>query len=323
MGGELDKMVMSPFPNFALWFPGQGAQYVGMGRDLYEKCAAAKRVFDRSEDVLGMPLKRLCFEGPEDELNLTLNSQPAIFVTSLATWSVIREEYPGLAPQLTCGLSLGEFSALTAGGSLDFETGLRLVQKRGQWMHEAGSANPGGMCSVIGLSPEKCTETAAEAGIQVANYNSPEQTVLSGMQPGVEKALVIAKEKGAKKVIPLKVSGAFHSRLMSSAEEKLRDELAGIELKSPNTGFVPNVTAEIEKDPEKIRHYLALQVTHSVKWLQSMQLTATQGIGFVLEMGPGKVLKGLAKRTTDQINVMSVETAEDIKNIHSFFSQTV
>ena len=308
---------------FALLFPGQGAQYVGMGKEVFEQFPTARRLYEKADQILGFPISKLCFEGPEEQLNLTINAQPAIFLTSLAIWEVLRETYPDLKPQATCGLSLGEFSALTAAGFFDFEQGLKLVRKRGEWMHESGQKNPGAMCSVIGLDAKLCEEVAAAAGVQVANFNSPEQIVLSGITEGIEKAMPLAKEKGAKKVIPLKVSGAFHSNLMSDAQEKLAQELNHIECAGRlNMQFLPNVLGGFLADAAQVKPGLAKQVTHSVKWTQTIQSLHAQGFKTALEMGPGKVLKGLARRTVDDFTVNSVETAADIQALGALIHGT-
>lgn len=294
-----------------------------MGREVFDQFPAARKFYERADQILGFPISKLCFEGPEDHLNLTVNAQPAIFLTSLAIWEVLRETYPDLKPQATCGLSLGEFSALTAAGFFDFEQGLKLVRKRGEWMHEAGQKNPGAMCSVIGLAADLCEEVAAAAGVQVANFNSPEQIVLSGSAEGIEKAMPLAKEKGAKKVIPLKVSGAFHSDLMSDAQEKLAQELNRIEGAGRlNMQFLPNVLGDFLADPAQVKPGLAKQVTHSVKWTQTIQALSAQGVKMALEMGPGKVLKGLARRTVDEFTVNSVETAADIQALGALIHGT-
>lgn len=306
-------------PPFALLFPGQGAQYVGMGKEIYQESPRAREIFAKADEMMAFPLSKLCFEGPEPQLNLTVNSQPAIFVTSLAIWESVKQIRKELRPSLTCGLSLGEFSALTSADVLDFQSCLALVRKRGQWMHEAGNQHPGAMCSVIGLDTALCEQTAAESGAQIANYNSPGQIVLSGSNSAIEKAMEIAKMKGAKKLIPLKVSGAFHSNLMSSAQEKLQQELAKTSFKAPSIGFISNVTADFSVQPEEIRNRLALQVTHSVRWYQSLELIFEKGIRHAIEVGPGKVLKGLAKRTVPELNVFNIETPQDISGLESFF----
>lgn len=299
--------------SFALFFPGQGAQYVGMGKEIHGAFPRARALFEQADRVLGFPLTRLCFEGPGEELNLTIHAQPAIYVVSLAIWEVIRDRDPECAPAVTCGLSVGEFSALTAAHSLSFEEGLHLVRKRGEWMHEAGEKNPGAMCSVIGLNVAVCEELAKEASVEVANYNSPDQTVLSGSLAGIDRAMILAKEKGAKRVIPLKVSGAFHSQLMAEAGIKLKEELRKVRLHPPRFGFVPNVRASMVSDPAEIRDGLAEQVTQSVRWMQTVQLIHARGIRLALEMGPGKVLQGLVRRVVNDFAVRSVESVEDME----------
>jgi len=308
--------------SFALLFPGQGAQTVGMGKLFFENSPEARALFLKADDILGFELSKLCFEGPEEQLNLTLYSQPAIFVTSLALWTAVKNSCPGINPAVTCGLSLGEFSALTAAGVLGFEEGLRLVQKRGRWMHAAGEKQPGTMCSIIGLSPSDCEQVAAESGAYVANYNSLEQTALSGNAEAIEKAMALAKTKGAKKVIALKVSGAFHSPLMSSAQVLLAEELRQVSLETPEISVICNVTAEVTSEEETIRENLEAQVTHSVRWVQTMQEMEKLGIKNALEVGPGKVLKGLAKRSFPGFSVTNIETPQDLDQLSVLIGNT-
>ena len=206
-------------------FPGQGAQFVGMGRDLYEPFPAAKKIFEEADSVLGYSLSRTCFEGPEEELTRTRIAQPAIFITSLAALKVFQEKFPHLKPAFAAGLSLGEFTALVAAGSLDFKEGLTLVKKRAEAMETAAANHPGTMASMIGLTPEQCEKIAEEAKCQVANFNSPDQTVLSGTAETIEKACQIAESRGAKRAMRLKVGGAFHSSLMQEAKDALKQAL--------------------------------------------------------------------------------------------------
>jgi len=315
----MDQMVEAL--SFALLFPGQGAQTVGMGKAFFESSEPARRCFCDADRILGFEISKLCFEGPEEQLNLTVYSQPAIFATSLAIWEAVKSYCPQISPAVVCGLSLGEFSALTAAQSLNFEEGLRLVQKRGLWMHEAGENQPGTMCSVIGLSPGDCELTAKEAGAFVANYNSLEQTALSGSKEAIEKAMQIAKEKGAKKVIPLKVSGAFHSPLMSRAQSLLGEELRKTSIRPPSSRFICNVSAEVVADPELIRKNLEAQVTHSVRWVQTLQEIEKLGIKNAIEIGPGKVLKGLAKRSSPDLTVHNIEKPEDLTQPGGFIEK--
>jgi [acyl-carrier-protein] S-malonyltransferase len=304
--------MVNPPLRLALLFPGQGAQYVGMGKEIADAYPAARAVYEDADAILNFPISRLCFQGPEQELNLTVNAQPAIYVTSLAIWAAVKQAYPELRASSVCGLSLGEFSALTAAGALGFDDGVRLVRKRGEWMHEAGQTNPGSMCSVIGLAEDLCAAVARECGVQIANYNSPDQIVLSGPAEGIQSALALAKAKGAKRVIPLNVSGAFHSKLMAPAAVKLKAELATVRLKKPEVDFLPNVRGDFEKEAENIRICLSDQVTQSVRWTQTIRALRARDTRLGLEMGPGKVLKGLAKRISDDFAVWSAEIPEDL-----------
>lgn len=299
-------------PMVGLLFPGQGAQTVGMGRDLYEKSPRAKEIFDKADEVLGFALSKVIFEGPVEELTKTSNSQPAIFTTSLAALAALEEKYPSLKISSACGLSLGEFSALAALKVFSFEEGLKLVKNRGQWMDEAANKTDGGMVSIIGASAEQCGEIAKEAGIEIANINSPEQIVLSGNKANVEKAAQIAQSKGIKKVVVLNVSGAFHSSLMQEAEDKLTEHLKGIQFKAPQGKFISNVTGSFESDPEKIKNNLGHQVTSSVQWVKTLETLFKDGNKDFIELAPGKVLKGLARRTNRELTVQNIETESDI-----------
>lgn len=316
-------MVNTMENKYAILFPGQGAQYVGMGKDFYENCDVARKIYDKADEILGFKLTELCFNGPAEELELTKNAQPAIFVTSYAILKSIADKYPDLAPSAVCGLSLGEFSALSVAGSIEFDTAVSLVRKRGLWMHESGTQNPGSMCSIIGLNVSGCEEVALQSGVQLANYNSPEQIVLSGSVDGIAKSIELANEKGAKKAIQLKVSGAFHSSLMSNAEEKMREELKSVKISSPSVRFVPNVTAEYADDPEEIRTYLAEQVTNSVRWFQTIEMLVEDGYRKCVEVGPGKVLKGLARRINSDLDVTNVDKVSDLDKVHNIISAEI
>lgn len=298
---------------YAFLFPGQGAQYAGMGKSVYDAFPEAKKTFDDADQILNFPLSKLCFEGPEEELTQTVNAQVAIFVTSIATLRAIQARRPDLKPTATCGLSLGEFSALVACESLSFEDGVRLVKRRGELMQEAGKQNPGSMVSVIGLAQPECEKVCQEAGIQIANVNSPEQIVLSGTIEGVEKAAKLATEKGAKKAIILKVSGAFHSRLMQTAMDGLLEYLKKVQLKNPKAVFIPNVLGEPVTTADEIRTLLGQQVTKSVLWTKSVGFLKSKNFIDALEIGPGKVLKGLIRRIESSIQVTNLETKEDIE----------
>lgn len=304
-----------------LLFPGQGSQFVGMGKDLCDAFPTAQKIYQQASDILGYSLTDLCFNGPEDKLTSTIYAQPAIYVTSYAALRVLQEKFPDLKGGFFAGLSLGEFSALTAAGSIKFEDGLKLVQKRAQAMEESAAAHPGTMASILGLSPEGCEETAKEAGCEVANLNSPDQIVLSGSRESIEKACKIAEAKGAKRAIVLKVGGAFHSTLMRDAKETLEKALSATQIQAPQNTFIPNVTAQKTLQPEEIRSLLARQLMSPVRWIETMTRASEQGISLFLEVGPGKVLKGLARKCQPQLNVEPCGTAADLEKLQTLFAQ--
>lgn len=320
------------FKKFGLLFPGQGAQAVGMGKELYETEPAARIVYDKASEVLGRDLSSLCFQGPEDELMATANSQPAIFVTSIATLNVLvhymKKENSGnesgateiFTPEditafgsLAMGLSLGEPTALVASGALGFEDGLRFVERRGYLMDEASKRTDGKMASIIGLALDKIEEICCGIGCQVANLNCPGQVVISGHAGKVELAMDLAKNAGAKRAIPLKVSGAFHSELMTPAKEKLGVFLADMDIREPSVDFISNVDACITRDPEKIRQNLADQLDSRTLWQASMEKAVASGTADYLEIGPGTVLSGLARKIDGSVRVVSLHSSDDIK----------
>lgn len=300
---------------FGFLFPGQGAQTVGMGKDFYESSPEAKSVFDRANQILGFPLTKLCFEGPDEELTRTVNAQIAIFVTSIAMLEAVRAQHPSLRPKLACGLSLGEFTALVALESILFEDGLRLVRRRGELMEDANRKNPGTMASILGLTEKDCASLCSETGTELANLNSPEQFVISGPAEAVNKACKIAKIKGAKRAILLKVGGAFHSSLMEHAKAGLEDTLRKINIKAPKGIFIPNVTGEPVSEPETIRALLAKQLTSSVQWIKTMESVGHVGKTELLELGPGRVLKGLARKINSNLSVVSIEKRTDLEQL--------
>lgn len=295
----------------ALLFPGQGSQEVGMGRDLALAYPEAARTFDEADEILGLRLSRIMWEGPEEELVLTANAQPAILVHSVAVLRVLGEE---LGPvHLAGGHSLGEFTAHVAAGTLEFPDALRAVRRRGQLMLEAGNRRPGSMAALLGLDEEQaqavCREASKEDSVVVtANLNSPGQVVISGDEAAVERALPIARDAGAKKAVPLKVSGAFHSPLMEPAREGLRKELGAVSFRRSRFPVVANVDAGPVDDPERARDLLVEQLTAPVRWQDCVEAMVAGGVDRFLELGPGSVLKGLNRRIARGVPTESVGT---------------
>jgi len=297
----------------ALLFAGQGAQVVGMGKDLAEKFPSAKAWFERANTALGYDLASICFNGPDAELTKTEHAQPGIFLVSWVAFQLLKEQVPNLKFDATAGLSLGEFTALTAAGAMSFEDGLRVVRQRGRFMQEACDATRGGMAAVIGLDEIPTREVCAEAGVVLANLNCPGQLVISGEEEKIVKACEIAKAKGARKAIPLPVAGAYHSPLMAGAQPKLQGELAKIKISAPVVPVISNVTAQPHNSPPKISSRLVEQVTSSVLWENSMRYLLAQGFTRFIELGPGAALSGFVKRidkSATMLNVADVASLE-------------
>jgi [acyl-carrier-protein] S-malonyltransferase len=290
----------------ALLFAGQGSQTVGMGRDLCEKFPACASLFARANEILDRDLRTICFTGPENVLTKTDNAQPALFVHSLAALAALKLAVPGLTFYATAGLSLGEFTALSAAGVTSFDDGLRMVQARGRFMQEACDATTGGMASIIGMDEAELTKVCQEADVDIANLNCPGQTVISGDKDKITKALELAKEHGAKRAIPLVVAGAYHSRLMESAKVKVASSLAQLPMQPPEVPVVSNVTARPATTVAEIKDLLVRQVTSPVRWSESMQWLVGQGFGRFIELGPGGVLAGLMKRISRDVEVISI-----------------
>jgi [acyl-carrier-protein] S-malonyltransferase len=292
----------------AFLFPGQGAQTVGMGQSLYDSLPAARQLFDRASAALGYDLTKICFEGPAEELDSTIYSQPALFVTSLAALEQLRAQSPDvvLACEAAAGLSLGEYTAMTFAGVMEFEEGLNVVRQRGEAMQDASDANPSGMVSILGLEVEKVQALCDEARgpgevLQIANFLCPGNIVVSGSNAACEKAATLAENYGAMKAVPLAVAGAFHTPLMQTAVEKLTSALAQVKLKKPQRMVISNVDAQPHDDPEEIRDLLIRQVISPVRWEDSMRWLLGSGCSTFYEVGPGRVLRGLMKRIDRKI----------------------
>jgi [acyl-carrier-protein] S-malonyltransferase len=297
----------------ALLFAGQGAQAVGMGKDLAEKFPSARTWFDRANTALGYDLAAICFNGPEAELTKTENAQPGIFLVSWVAFQLLKEHLPELKFDATAGLSLGEFTALTAAGAMSFEDGLRVVRQRGKFMQEACDATRGGMAAIIGLDEASTREVCAEAGVTLANLNCPGQIVISGEAEKIAKACELGKARGAKRALPLTVAGAYHSPLMAGAQPKLQAELAQIKISQPMVPVISNVTAQAHGAPAEISVRLVEQVTSSVLWEKSMRTLLAQGFTRFIELGPGTALSGFMKRIDKSAQMLNVADAASLE----------
>jgi [acyl-carrier-protein] S-malonyltransferase len=297
----------------ALLFAGQGAQVTGMGKDLAEKFPGAKTWFNRANATLGYDLASICFNGPEAELTKTENAQPGIFLVSWVCFELLKGKIPNLKFDATAGLSLGEFTALTAAGAMSFEDGLRVVRQRGKFMQEACDATRGGMAAIIGLDEKLTREVCAEAGVELANLNCPGQLVISGEVEKISKAVELAKAKGAKRAIPLPVAGAYHSPLMAGALPKLKNELEKIKISEPAVPVISNVTAQPHGDATEISVRLVEQVTSSVLWENSMRYLLAQGFTRFIELGPGTALGGFMKRIDKSAQMLNVADAASLE----------
>lgn len=295
--------------SIAFLFPGQGSQSVGMGQELAAQYAVAKQTFAEADAALGFKLSQLCFEGPEEDLKLTENTQPAILTVSVAAFRVLREK--GYACQFAAGHSLGEYSAHVAAGALSFTDAVCAVRQRGRYMQEAVPVGQGAMAAVLGLGPEAveqlCQEAAQGEMVQAANVNSPEQIVISGHQGAVERAAELAKQHGAKRAIMLAVSAPFHSALMQPAQERLGCYLRGLTINSPNFPVIANISAEPVTTAADTRDTLIRQVTGTVQWERSMRALIVAGVGTFVELGPGKVLCGLMRQIDRNKGCVNVE----------------
>ena len=299
-------------------FPGQGSQAIGMGQDLCTHSKTARTVFDEADMFIGTKLSSLCFYGPEESLKQTIYTQPALYVTSVAALRVLREAGAPL-PEAVAGHSVGEYAALFAAGAFDFETGLHLVERRAQEMHRAALTSPGAMAAVLGLTGAEvvaaCQEAQSAGAVQAANFNGGGQVVISGSPNGVARASEIAKTNGAKRVIPLNVSGAFHSSLMSPAVEAMQYALKSAVVNPTKIPVVANLTADYETQPDEIKANLAAQIDHPVRWEETIGRLAADGVDTFVEVGSGTVLTGLMKRLAPEARVYSVG---DMAGIRAF-----
>ena len=297
----------------ALLFTGQGAQSVGMGRDLAEQFPTAADLFQEADDVLGRKLSEIAWHGPIEELTKTSNCQPALFVHGLACLSILRELAGNFPIGGAAGLSLGEMTAHAAAGTFDFATGLKLVQRRGELMDDACAATNGAMAAMIGADESAVRALAADADVDVANINAPGQIVISGEKAKVEIAVGLAKEHGIRRAMLLNVAGAYHSRLMESAHQKLGAVLLHVPVQPPRFPVLANVTGAEVTTPIEIRRTLQDQVTGTVRWLDCMERLVNLGCEFFIELGPGGVLAGLLRRTRKEVDVMSVSDADSVR----------
>lgn len=316
---EKSGLTMAGKNKIALVFPGQGSQYVGMGRSLYERFPAARDVFHEADETLGFSLSKLCFDGRADELEDTINTQPAILTVSVATLAVINERFESVgatySPTVVAGHSLGEITALVAAGVLDFKDGLELVRERGRLMKEAGLEMPGGMAAIVGLDwealAEVCQAASAEGGVVViANDNCPGQSVISGELTALERAMTLAVKRGARRVVRLGISIASHSPLMERASQQLNDLVGRVNFHEPVLPIVTNITGQVSTSVDELRRNIGAHVVLPVQWSNSVRAMIDGGVNTFLEIGPGEVLSGLIRRVKRDVKTLSIKDIE-------------
>ncbi|UCG83278.1 MAG: ACP S-malonyltransferase [Dehalococcoidia bacterium] len=294
-------------------FPGQGSQAVGMGYDLFQNSREAKEVFEEADEALGIPISRLCFEGPEDELRKTINSQPAILIASIACLRAATGINGTLRPAFVAGHSLGEYTALVVANVLDFTDAVRLVRERGRLMYEAGIARPGSMAAIIGLDDETVDEVCRETGAQIANFNCSGQVVVSGTKEALALTMDLAQSRGAVGVVPLEVSGAFHSELMQPAVEGMNQAISQLDFRSPQIPIVANCTARPITTSDEVKEELVRQLCNCVQWQPSVEYMIEAGVSTFIEIGPGIVLSKLIKRISRGAKVLNMGDQESIQ----------
>ncbi len=308
--------------SIAFLFPGQGSQAVCMGKDLAERYPVARRTFEEADEALGRKLSQLCYEGPDDQLRLTENTQPAILTVSVAAWRVLEEK--GIRPSFVAGHSLGEYSAHVAAGTISFADAVRTVRNRGKYMQDAVPVGAGAMAAILGMDVDAvgavCGEAAQGQVCEPANLNSPDQTVISGHAPAVERAVKLAQERGAKRAVMLPVSAPFHCSLMKAAQERLGADLQKLQFSQPKFPVICNVYATAIQDGESAREALVRQVTGAVKWSDSMKLLVSRGIQTFVEVGPGKVLCGLMRQIDRAKKCLNVEDEGSLQKTLDFFA---